>query len=1278
MGAFSNLFGKSSAGERRLKEEIALLRRSPLLDPVWYRETYPDLGAAPIDVARHYLLHGAAEGRNPHPLFDTRFYLQQYPDVAATGANPLVHYLCFGVREGRSPNPHADMKSYLKQHPTADISEIVDMLVSHAASGKSGAQSEARHDAGSVKAAAPEVRSIELDSDQGQRGAARDVDSRHEPASPPDPVAASSGLFDAEWYLDQNPDVKASGGDPWEHFNLFGWRESRNPNPLFDVAWYLERYPDVKRAEVNPLDHYAAHGWREGRDPGPGFSVDYYLERNEDLRAAGVEPLEHYLRHGKAEGRPARRCVQGNYQSFVDATVWNVRRESALVNALSAVKHRLPKISVLMPVYETEEVWLVRAIESVRSQLYEDLELCVSDNASPSPHVRKVLDFYCALDPRIKVYYRSENGHICRNTNDAFALSTGEVVVLFDSDDELPWDSFAEIALAFAEDPQVDYVYTDCDKIDEQGRRFDPHFKPDWSPELLLTYMYAGQCLAVRREIWASLGGLRIGYEGSQDHDFALRATEIVRKVAHVPRVLYHWRSHRNSTASATEGGGQKPYSFEAGRRAVQDALQRRGVEGKAQRPEFAVKGGNSFFEIDFPDHGPKVSIIIPTHNKTEMLAKCLKSLKLTTYKDYEIVIIGNDWIQSEVEPALKSFGHKVLWAPPGPKGGFNFSHKMNWASRRVDGELILLLNDDTEVVNPTWLSSMVGYSRLPGVGVVGALLRFPDGRVQHAGILSGLEGGKCGHTFRFAPPNDRGYCSLISAARNCSGVTAACLLVPRKLYHDVGGFNETEFGVAYNDPDFCYRVYDAGYRIVYTPNAELLHYEGATRGFGDDPDEEAAYLDRYSERRDPYYNANFSTSDENFRFQPTNLPQLAAQKATAAFVSHNLNWEGAPRHLVNLVMSLKETGAIEPIVFSLRDGPLREVLAAAGIVVRFLPQSPGWKCPAKVYENWATKIQDELAIYRPQTVFANTFECFFAVDAAAAAGITSLWNIHESEGERYFDRWSADLRSIALSCFSKAYRLIYVSDATRALYAMLDENNVSITIKNGYLPPLGSKIDRASARQQLGLSPESVVFLCVGTVCERKAQLDIVAAVANGGIPNSALDRFQLLIVGDRKSDYSDRLHQAAADLPDNLRRRVRIVPETREASMYFSAADVFICASRIESYPVVVMEAMGAGLAIITTPVFGISEQVRPNRNALLYAPGDCARLHAHICHLLQDDQTREAFGRFSLRQLRTLPSSRTMINDYKKVILQATTASNFRVGTHAYKFCQNIGFA
>jgi len=600
-----------------------------------------------------------------------------------------------------------------------------------------------------------------------------------------------------------------------------------------------------------------------------------------------------------------------------------------------------------------------------------------------------------------------------------------------------------------------------------------------------------------------------------------------------------------------------------------------------------------------------------------------------------------------------------VLWWP-GENGKFSFSMKMNWAIDRVDGDVVLLLNDDTEVVAPDWLSSMVGYLQMPGVGIVGALLRFPDGRVQHAGIVAGLEGGRCGHAFRLSSLNDRGYYSLISVARNCLGVTAACLLVPRSLYLRLGGFNEKEFAVAYNDPDFCFRAHDLDYRIVYTPNAELIHYEGATRDFGDDPDEEHAYLEKYSERRDPYYNPNFSTAEGNFLFKPTNVPVRQGGKFRVAFISHNMNWEGAPRHLLHVVTGLKALATIEPVVFSLCSGPLATDFEANGVTVKVLPPTPGWDASVADYASWLSLVRGELAKSRVNAVFANTLECFFAVDAASQLGLPSIWNIHESEGEEYFQRWSSEMREIALKCFFSPYRVIFVANSTRDVYATLNANNNAITIKSGYVAASGAPITRIDARAHLGVPEEAVLFLSVGTVCERKSQADIVLALSKLLERGVNIERLRLIVVGDLRSDYSEELHLKINALPLALRDRMTLVARTSDVQLYYAAADVFICSSLIESYPSVILEAMDAGLPIITTPVFGIAEQVKEHRNALFFTPGDFGQLATHVQNLLENDAQRVEFGRYSRRQLRSLPSKRTMMHQYEDTIRQACTAS------------------
>ena len=403
---------------------------------------------------------------------------------------------------------------------------------------------------------------------------------------------------------------------------------------------------------------------------------------------------------------------------------------------------------------------------------------------------------------------------------------------MLDHDDLLEPDALAHLALYLDAQPETDLVYSDEDQIGPDHRPHSPQFKPDWSPELLLSFCYVGHLAAIRRGLYQELGGMRSDFDGSREHDLWLRAAERTRRVGHVPQVL----DHRRIVPGSSSAHG-KPATLEAGRRAVEEAFRRRGLVCPVEQRRWAAQAGCAVFEPAMPDDGPSVAILIPTRNHGARLELAIDSLARTTYRNYRIYVIDNESDDPETLRYLASLPHRVLRIA-NPDGRFNFSAINNAAAAMVEEDLLLFLNDDTEVINPRWLSQMVGWSRLEGVGAVGARLLYPDGRVQHAGVAHPFNEGLSGHSFRLLPWWNPGPLNLANVSRNSLAVTAACMLTPRKLFAELGGFDQDRFAVAYNDADYCYRLGDAGYRCVYCAEAELYHHEGLSRGQGDDPRE--------------------------------------------------------------------------------------------------------------------------------------------------------------------------------------------------------------------------------------------------------------------------------------------------------------------------------------------------------------------------------------------------------------------------------------------------------
>lgn len=541
--------------------------------------------------------------------------------------------------------------------------------------------------------------------------------------------------------------------------------------------------------------------------------------------------------------------------------------DRSAIRAQIASWKRPPLISVLMPVYNLPGEYLRLAIDSVRRQLYPHWELCVVDDASTNPEVRKILRRYANIDDRIKVKHRAENGHISVASNDALAMATGEYVALLDHDDLLAEHALYWVAATALTNPQADLIYSDEDKIDEAGIRTDPYFKPDWNPELLWGQNYISHLGTYRRQRMEAIGGFRKGYEGSQDWDLVLRFTEEldVSRIVHIPAVLYHWRMLPSSTATSLE---PKPYAIEASQKAVLDHLKREDIPVVEMR---RVCGVHHLPRLQVREN-PLVSIIIPTRNGMVDLETCIDSLHKTTWKKVEILVIDNQSDDPETLEYLQKLGQRPdvrVLSYPYP---FNYAAMQNWAVPQARGDILCLLNNDTEVIEPEWLYDMVAHAQRPEVGAVGAKLLYPDDTVQHAGVILGL-GGIAGHAHKYAPAGSPGYFGRAALIQNFSAVTGACLVLAKDRWLQVGGMSR-ELRVAFNDVDLCLRLMEAGYRNVWLPQALLYHHESKSRGSDVSPDKikrfslEYAYMQwRWARwlHEDRYYNPNLTLEKEDF-----------------------------------------------------------------------------------------------------------------------------------------------------------------------------------------------------------------------------------------------------------------------------------------------------------------------------------------------------------------------------------------------------------------------------
>lgn len=504
---------------------------------------------------------------------------------------------------------------------------------------------------------------------------------------------------------------------------------------------------------------------------------------------------------------------------------------------------RRPTISVVMPVHDTPAEWLRAAIGSVTGQIYPHWELCIADDASTREETLAVLGGLEGSDPRIRTV-RSEQGRgIVGASIAGLGLASGEFVTFLDHDDELKPEALLEVARVLDDEPGLDFIYTDEDKREPDGRLVEPFLKPDWSPDLLMSVNYVNHLSVYRRRVLEEAGGLREEFEGSQDYDLVLRVTERTGNIAHLAEPLYTWRKVPGSAAESIEG---KSYARAAARRALESALGRRGIEGRVDEGLIAGR-----YAVRYAIRGaPTVTIVIPTRDRVDLLRPCIESIReRTTYQPYELVVVDNDSRDPATLEYLRSAPVTVLRYP----GPFNYAEMMNAAVVEIgDTDLVLFLNNDTRVDAPEWLEAMVEHGQRPEVGVTGARLLYPDGRPQHEGIVVGLRGGVA-HNVDFG-----GVDGLGETIRNCSAVTFACALVRPEVFRELGGL-EPGLSVAFNDVDFCLRAREKGYEVVYTPHARLIHHERATRRETPHEEDEAIFRARWGDYRDPYYNPNFN-----------------------------------------------------------------------------------------------------------------------------------------------------------------------------------------------------------------------------------------------------------------------------------------------------------------------------------------------------------------------------------------------------------------------------------
>ena len=681
-------------------------------------------------------------------------------------------------------------------------------------------------------------------------------------------------LFDTSYYLDENPDLAKSGVNPLAHYIEVGFKEGRDPNSLFDTSYYLEQNPDVVESGMNPLLHYLNTGIRERRDPNPFFDTSYYLEQNPDAVESGMNPLEHYMKIGFKDGI--------NPNPFFNTSYYLDRNRDVMKSKMNPLIHYIrvgakegknispldtTKISIITPIYNVDEIFLKKCIHSVLYQIYDNWELCLIDDGSTKAHIKPILEKYAKDDPRIKVKFLKENQGVSAALNEGASLATGEYLTFMDHDDEMGNNALYEV-FDVIHKHCPDVIYSDESIIGGEGRTLGKHFKSDYSPDLLLSHNYITHLLIVKKSLFHEIGGFSSEYDSAQDYDLVLRLVERTNNIYHIPKILYYWRNISTSISS----GFEKKYNPEnAGKNALQAALKRREIDAN-------ILAGycKYYYRVKrvLIDH-PLVSIIISFKDEPKYLRKCIEGILYETdYQNIEIICIDNNSKKPETYDLinfLKEKDKRIGFYQH--KEPFNFSKINNYGFEFAKGEHVLFMNNDIEVINSDWIECMLEHSQRKDVGVVGPLLYYPDDTVQHAGVIIGL-GGVAAHSHRNSSRDSAGHFGRLKAVQNLSAVTGACMMTKKELFKELGGFDEY-LTHAFNDIDYCLKVREKGYLIVFTPYAELYHHESVSRGYENNPEKRARlekekkyFRSRWKaviDKGDPYYNPNLTLDKEDF-----------------------------------------------------------------------------------------------------------------------------------------------------------------------------------------------------------------------------------------------------------------------------------------------------------------------------------------------------------------------------------------------------------------------------
>ncbi len=874
----------------------------------------------------------------------------------------------------------------------------------------------------------------------------------------------------------------------------------------------------------------------------------------------------------------------------------------------SSAWDRRPKISLLIPLLDTPANFLDELFSSILSQTYDNWEACVVDAGSANRETIESLRRWTKTDKRIRVQRVEVNLGISGNTNQALRAATGDFIALVDHDDVLAPFALYELANAIRNRPAADIFYSDEDRLLESDERANPFFKPEWSPELLYSFMYIGHLSAYRRELALALGGFRRQFDLSQDYDFALRASEQAREIVHIPHVLYHWREHAASGAS-----GGKPQARKTNIAALVDAVKRRGLDAEVLEYPTANRVRMHL------QQALRVSVIIPTDSSARA-EKCARDLPtVTDYPNAEFIIVTSTELIEKLRISAEPISNHVRFvAFDGP---FNFSAKCNAGAQAASGERLIFLNDDIEAGQGDWIENLIEPLENPKVGAVAPKLLYSTGRIQHAGLVTGVRG-LVGTALHQWPGDSVDYTNFAQSMRTVSALSAACLAMRREDFFAVGGFDEINTPIAHSDLDLCFKVREAGMRCLYTPFATLTHHGHASIGQVEQTAKEQIVdkasiflLQRWGAFtcHDPYFTKNmrewlYRDSREPMQmFARTNSTHNNSGR-NLLLISHDLSLSGAPIIMSHLAKWCREHGTFV-VIMSPEDGPLREAFVQADIpVIIDSLLATGYEAFTKFGRGMSVRS------HKSFTRFARAFDCVIASTIFAAPlirdarteGIPHIWWIHEAlAGDHYLRKYA-----VLPGVLGVAERIITPDKCSRRVYQPFARRPIRV-IPYG-IPDIAH--GQTSYRER---PAEPLRFLLLGTIEHRKGQPTLLEAL--GQLPPDVLDRSEFLIVGRPHDEKLAAQVRAAAEKSAHLQYRETVGHQ--DALALIRETDVMLCTSSDETGPLILIEALALGKPVLSTKVGVVGENLITDEDALFVEPGDAIALAGAIQRLVQE---------------------------------------------------------